>query len=199
MEAIGFTELIKNILETSMQERFIGNYGKIYDYWLSNQKSVNTEFIESFKEVFTKATELQNEEKKGPIAYIVISFLRTRIIEEDYQLRIDLYDEMFYLDKVECSGYWKVDFVFQYLHEDIELFKEKIEEYIEKIQDNSYELIKKDYAAIYNYFLYEYLKKNIKLLLETEEYQSLNKTEDLKIGFGEYMDKVDIIYDQENP
>lgn len=188
---------MENILEFCMQEKFKENLDSIHNDYLQNCKSIDAVFIESFKEVFKKAIKLQQEEKKGDIEYILISFLRTHIMEDDYRFRIDLYDNSFFLDRVECSGYWDIHFIFQYIQEDMEFFKEMVSQYTYRVEEYEFDLFKKEYATGYSYVAYEYLAGSIEQILKMKEYQCVNKSEKIKIYFGEYMDKADIIYDQE--
>lgn len=70
--------------------------------------------------------ELQQTTNKGPAAYLCISFLRTNLLDDNWQYRLDLYDERFYQDSIECTESWELDFIWQLLQRRMNQFMETI-------------------------------------------------------------------------
>lgn len=189
--------LLEKFLEITMTEKFGQNLEELQKAYYQEKDKVDQSFLKSFTNVFEKAIYLQKSKYKGPIGFIVISFLRTSIIENNFEYRIDLYDNSFYLDKVECSGYWNANFFFQYLNNDVEILQMIIREYIGKVKQYELEFFKKEYAASYNLLVNEYIIHNITSVIKTEEYKMIVKDQNIKILSGEYMDKLNLIYDGE--
>ena len=104
-------------------EEYYNQY--IRDKWVGNLIQIDINYEEKYEEIkeslknqfqnICKEVLLQQENnEKGSIKYIYISFLRTNVLENNSNYRVDFYDEDWFLDKVESSGNMDMSFVFSY-------------------------------------------------------------------------------------
>lgn len=63
----------------------------------------------AMNEAFEK---VQKHPTKGTIEYICISFLHTSLNTQEFDFRVDCYNENFYLDETECESYFSIPILF---------------------------------------------------------------------------------------
>lgn len=187
-------KLLKEFEEKYVVDRYKDEFGKIIEKYKSDKDSIEKELILKFDLVCKEATKLQQKELKGKIKYIYFSLLRTSLLENKGEWRIDLYDEKWFLDKEECSINIDLDFIYHSLFNHMEELLEKKNEYGRNITAMDIENIKIKEANIYHVLTSEFLKSLIEKFIKISSYEEMKKTEDIMILAGEYMDEVKIIY-----
>ena len=143
-----------------------------------------------------KAIEIQEKNLKGEIKYIYFSLLRTSILENKGEYRIDLYDENWFLDKQETSINIDLNFVYVPLFDFINELKEKKHEYGRTITDMDIESIMLREILKFHILAVEFLRDIVKKFITIPSYENMKKSSDIKILAGEYMDEAEIIYPQ---
>ena len=162
----------------------------------SKKDFVKEEILSKFKEVCLKASELQNKELKGEIKYIYFSYLRTSIIEDKSNYRIDFLDDKWFMDKEECSVDFNMDFIYKALFNHMKELKEKKSEYGRTITDMDIEKIKLKEADRYNDIALRILDGLTDDFINCDEYKEMSRSEEIHIFAGEYMDKVRVLYEE---
>lgn len=184
-------------------EEYYNQY--IRDKWVGNLIQIDINYEEKYEEIkeslknqfqnICKEVLLQQENnEKGSIKYIYISFLRTNVLENNSNYRVDFYDEDWFLDKVESSGNMDMSFVFSYLYKFIDDLKEEIQKNKIKLSEVEIEKIKLDDSEKYNILAIEYLKSLIEDIIDGDYYKKLNKSDKIYIMSGEYMDNSTLLY-----
>lgn len=184
----------EDFYEKYVDGKWVDNFLEIDEKYKRNIDQIEGDIAQSFEEICKKAISLQTSELKGEIKYIYFSFLRTNIIEDKGDYRIDIFDENWFLDKVECSTRIKLDFVFEFLFSHMEELKGKLNEYSRSISIMDIEEIKLIESDKYKILAEEFLSDIINKLLEVESYKAMKKSGDILIMVGEYMDKTQVIY-----
>ncbi|MBC2580545.1 hypothetical protein [Clostridium sp. DJ247] len=191
---INKNEALQDFIEKYIADRWQEELFVIDERYKKNKEHIDNELISVFDSICKNALKLQNQDKKGDIKYIYISFLRTSIMDNKSFYRIDAYDKNWFLDKEECCTYWNTDFVFNSLFNHIEELEEKKKEYAKKITSMDIERIKLLEALKYNALVTEFIREMIPRLIETEGYIEMGKSLEICILVGEYMDASEIIY-----
>ncbi len=154
-------------------------------------------FIKCFTDYCTRIAEMQQQGKKGKIAYIHFSVLRTNILLKRHEIRIDAYDENWYLDAVECSYYYPVEEIYAYL----EKYGDAVIDLWEKSQgkNNLADVYRKVFneSNIYLFYVAELIRLGMKRMIHTEIYMSVKKAECFIVGIGGFMDRFDILYKED--
>ncbi|MCY6355718.1 hypothetical protein [Clostridium sp. ZS2-4] len=187
-------ELLMEFQQKYVANRWVDEFLKIDETYKSHRNSIEENLISTFNEVCKQAVYLQEKQLKGEIKYIYFSFLRTSILENKGEYRIDLYDENWFLDKEECSMNIDLNFIFDSNFRHMEELKEKKKEYGRNITDMDIESIILREADKYHILAVEFLKGVIEKFIETPFYKEMSKAEDIMILAGEYMDETEIIY-----
>lgn len=187
-------EMLKDFIEKYVLDRWYEELIVIDKRYRENKEDIEKELIYAFSTVCQNAVKLQEENKKGDIKYIYISFLRTSIMDNKSFYRIDAYDEKWFLDKEECCTYWNTDFVFNSLFTHMQELEEKKKEYARNITSIDIDRIKLLEALRYNTLVIEFMREMIPKLVEIEEYKKMNKSLEIRILAGEYMDISEVIY-----
>lgn len=189
--------LLEDFYEKYVDGKWVDNFLEIDEKYKSNTNEIEANIIEEFEEICKKATSLQSLELKGEIKYIYFSFLRTNIMEDKADYRIDFFDENWFLDKAECSISIKLDFVFEFLFSHMKDLKGKLNEFGRSITIMHIEEIKLIESEKYKVLANEFLSDIINKLVEIKSYKQMKKSEDILIMVGEYMGEVQQIYPKE--
>lgn len=187
-------KLLREFEEKYVVDRYKNEFGKIIEKYKSDKDSIEKELISKFDLVCKEAIKLQGKELKGEVKYIYISLLRTSLLENKGEWRIDLYDEKWFLDKEECSINIDFDFLYDSFFSHMEELLKKKNQYGQDINDMDIEKIKLKEANKYHFLALELFKVMIEGFLESISYKEMRKKEDITIMAGEYMDATNIIY-----
>lgn len=173
-----------------MEPRFMGQLPEL----MKNYKDEETDILEGLEErigeVFQKAQQMQNADRKGKICTMGISCLQSSVLTGSYEMRIDLYDKEFYLDKAECCTYWKPEFITKYLLKDVEYFKNEIRFKVPQIKSYEIQQFIDGYLLNYMYLLVQFFQQILPQVLAKAKtlFQEVAE-ENMTVIFGEYMGK----------
>lgn len=178
-----------------VEGRFYGESPKIYEMFEDNKKSIIEELILKFKEVCKKAINMQEQDLKGEIKYIYISYLRTSLMQNSSICRIDLYDDKCFLDKEECFVNIELSFIYEPLFNHMEELQIKRKEYGRTITEVDIEKIKLKEGNKYHNLGIKILECIVNDFVECDEYKEMKKSDEISIFAGEYCDEAVIIYE----
>lgn len=191
-------EILNEFLEKYVGDRWNEEFDHIDEIYKNNKNSIEENLKFKFDSVCKLGISLQNQGLKGKIKYIYFSLLRTSLLENKGEFRIDLYDERWFLDKVECSVNINLEFVYNSLFKHMEELKNKKKEYGRVITDMDIEEIILLESNVYHVLSVEFFRNFIDELITVPSYKELKKSTDIKIMAGEFMDAADLIYTKEN-
>lgn len=187
-------KVLKEFEEKYIADRYLDEFKKIIEKYESEIERIKENVTLKFNSICEEAILLQKKELKGQIRYIYFSMLRTKILENKGQWRIDLYDEKWFLDKEECSIDIDLDFIYEPLFNHMKELSEKKKEYGRTIKEKDIKIIKQREANKYHGLALNIIKDMLEDFLECESYKEMQKTEDIVIMAGEYMDAAINIY-----
>ncbi|MCB2309473.1 hypothetical protein LGL08_23305 [Clostridium estertheticum] len=190
-------ELLAEFYEKYVANRWINDFLKIDEIYKSDNYVIDANLVSAFNEVCKQALDLQEKQLKGEIRYIYFSLLRTSILENKGEYRIDLYDENWFLDKQECFINIDLNFIFTSIFKYMEELKEKKKECGRSITDMDIESIFFLEIDKYHVLAVEFLKGIIEKFIGTPSHEKMKKAEDIRIFVGEYMDETEMIYPEE--
>jgi len=193
----------KNKVLKEFQEKYVaGRYkeelGKSIEKYNVDKESIKENLTLKFNAVCKEAILLQEKELKGEIKYIYFSMLRTKLLENKGQWRIDLYDEKWFLDKEECSMDIDLNFMYKPLFNHMKELSEKKKEYLRTIKEKDIEGIKLKEADKYHSLALNIIRDTLQNFLECISYKEMKKKEDIIIMAGEYMDAAIRINDKKS-
>lgn len=190
-------EILNEFLEKYVRDRWIDDFDHIEEKYKNNKDSIVEDLKVKFASVCKLGKSLQEQGLKGEIQYIYFSLLRTSLLENKGEFRIDLYDERWFLDKAECSVNINLEFIYTSLFKHMEELKEKKKEYGRTITDMDIEEIMLLESNLYHVLSVEFFSSFIDELLEIPSYKELKKSGNIKIMAGEFKDVTDLIYPKE--
>ena len=190
-------KVLKEFEEKYVTDRYIDEFKKIIEKYKTDRESIRENLTLKFNSVCKEAMVLQEKELKGEIRYIYFSMLRTKLLENKGQWRIDLYDEKWFLDKEECGVNIDIDFIYEPLFNHMKELSEKKKEYGRTIKEKDIEGIKLREANKYHGLVLNVIRDIMQSFLECESYKEMKKNRDIVIMAGEYMD-IAFIIDSKN-
>lgn len=183
----------KNQVLKEFQEKYVANryneeLKKIIEKYNQDREVIKEKLTAQFNSVCKKAILLQEKQLKREIKYIYFSMLRTSLLENKGQWRIDLYDERWFLDKEECSVDIDLNFVYEPLFNHMKELSDKKKEYLRTIKEKDIEAIKLKEGDKYHSLALNIIRGILQSFLECTFYKEMKKKEDIVIMAGEYMD-----------
>ncbi|AJG99816.1 hypothetical protein LF65_03253 [Clostridium beijerinckii] len=197
IKSVNKKEILNKFVNKYVGDRWITEFNNIDEKYKNNKNSIQEDLKSQFADVCKLGIALQDQGLKGEIKYIYFSLLRTSLLENKGEFRIDLYDERWLLDKAECSVNINLDFIYTSLFKHMEELKEKKKEHVRTITDMDIEELMLLESNLYHILSVEFLRNVIEELLEVPSYKELKKSEDIKIMAGEFRDEADLIYPKE--
>ena len=181
-------KVLKEFEEKYVDDEYTKEFEKIIEKYKTDRETIKEDLTAKFNSVCKEAMVLQEKELKGEIRYIYFSMLRTRLLENKGQWRIDLYDEKWFLDKEECSINIDLDFIYEPLFNHTKELSEKKKEYGRTIKEKDLQIIKLREANRYHAIALNVIRDALQSFLECASYKEMKKKEDIVIMAGEYMD-----------
>ncbi|AJH01438.1 hypothetical protein LF65_04909 [Clostridium beijerinckii] len=181
-------KVLKEFREKYVADRYKEELKNILEKYNENKDSIKEKLTSKFNSICQEAVFLQKEGLKGEIKYIYFSMLRTSILENKGEWRIDLYDEKWFVDKEECSINIELDFVYEPLFKHMKELSKKKKEYLRTIKEKDIEYIKLAEANKYHSLALNIIRGILQEFLECASYKEMEKKEDIVIMAGEYMD-----------
>ncbi|NRT91271.1 hypothetical protein [Clostridium beijerinckii] len=189
-------KILKEFHEKYVLNRYKDEFTKIIEKYKTSREKIKENLTSKFNSVCKEAISLQEKELKGEIRYIYFSMLRTKILENKGEWRIDLYDEKWFLDKEECSINIDLEFIYESLFNHMKELLEKKKEYGRIIKERDIEAMKLKEANKYHILAANVVIQMLQSFFECTSYNEMKKKEDLKIMVGEYMEASVMIYSQ---
>ena len=197
IKSVNKEEILNKFLEKYAGNKWDEEFDHIGEIYINNKNAITEDLKSKFASVCKLGIYLQEQGLKGEIKYIYFSLLRTSLLENKGEFRIDLYDERWFLDKLECSVNINLDFIYTSFFKHMEDLKEKKKEHARSITDMEIEEIMLQESNVYHILTVEFFRNFIDELLLVTSFKELKKCEEMKIMAGEFMDAADLIYTKE--
>lgn len=183
-------EQIQNFISSQVAEWLQEDLLKMEQELPLAREKIIESLATALSQIFHKASELQKAENKGSVAYLCISFLRTNLLEDDWQYRLDLYDENFYLDSIECTENWEMEFVWNHLKWRMSELTDAIKHslYANKVRAHHLNQIKMTMAEKYQQTAILLTKLLLPEVIERLDDAGVSKMSIITIRMGEYLD-----------
>ena len=185
---------VEKFYQDYIKNKWIEIFVELDKEYQKNLNVIINDVVRDFSKVCQRVIELQKRNEKEKVKYIYFSFLRTNILADNGDFRVDIYDENWFLDNKKCSGSIDMSFVFKYLFNFIEEIKKNSLENKISMSDIELEKIKLEESERYKILAIEYLKTIVLKMVEDEKYKQMIKDENIYIIAGEYMDECQLIY-----
>jgi uncharacterized protein (UPF0248 family) len=157
---------------------------------LLDKEKITEDLVIVLNRIFRQTYDLQQIGKKGPAAYLCISFLRTNLLEDNWEYRLDIYDDKVYLDSVECVETWELNFVWKHLKRRMSELGETIKHslYANKVRAHHLNQIKMTMAEKYQQAAILLTGRLLPKAIEQINLAGISKVSVFTILMGEYRD-----------
>lgn len=154
------------------------------------------QFLLGFKKVCESIEQCCSDEDYEPY-YLVFHLLRTRILENNYQYEVRIYNQEWYLEEGIYVGEFNVEFIYHYYGELWnQLMSERLK-YVRKINESDIQFIMLETIGEFHLYIIRFFREHIMAAIRTEEYISLTKGNRFVIKTGEYLEIGDFVFVEE--
>lgn len=167
------------------------------EYIKHNFEPLTAKFLDCFLAYCEKISQMQEQGEKGAIAYLHFSVLKTNILLKKHEIRMDAYDENWYLDPVECSGSYPVEEFYSYL--------ERYGDIVEDLRRKSGGTVSLTEAQrrvfeesnLYLFYIAEMIRVGMRKAVREEAYQNVRRAPCFTVCIGGFLDRFDILYKED--
>ena len=178
----------KNIYEVGealLAVRLTQNIVAIETAFRENLQDCAETFLKALQIMLERTVAAQGNGKKGVVHYVCVSYLQSSFYTKLYQLRLDAYDKRHFDDLSDTHAYCSLDFIFQYISEDIDYFRKHIGKHVPHIKEHE----TMQFVARYGMHYFRIVQQFVADLIMPIVMQNISGTEPLTVTFGAYMDQ----------
>ncbi len=186
-------ELIKKTGNELMEPILYHSITTLLQEYKKDEEKILRTFQDVLEELYLKAKEMQLSGKKDSFSYLGVCYCLSSVYTGNYEIRLDLYNEEFYLDESECCVYWKPDFIMSFFIKDIKHFEKAIKQKIPQVKTYEEQQFMTGYMRNYMYVLLEFLRQKMPNVLQQMQEHGLRISQGFQVFFGEYMGKCTVI------
>lgn len=167
------------------------------EYIKHNFEPLTAKFLDCFLAYCEKISQMQEQGEKGAIAYLHFSVLKTNILLKKHEIRMDAYDENWYLDSVECSGSYPVEEFYSYL----ECYGDIVED-LRRKSGGTVSLTEAqrrvfEESNLYLFYIAEMIRVGMRKAVREEAYQKVLRAPCFTVCIGGFLDRFDILYKED--
>lgn len=149
------------------------------------------------QEALVKTVDMQEQNQKGKVAYLVCSFLQRGVYLNKLLLRIETLDESFYLDEQETVGYCCLQLLQENYQRDLEFLHQKVNKEFVRVQDYELDEVDKAYTEYYNAVVCMIVQSVSGLLMRVVAESGIRLLDIFQIIYGQYMGNATVVYTRE--
>jgi len=166
-------------------------------YVALNFDQLIADFVDCLTTYCQKIVKMQATGEKKAISFLNFSLLQTNLLRQKYELRIDAYDETWYLDRVACVGSYEVGKFYQGLTTFWQELVATHKKYLGKLKYSQLQSLFFEESYKYLIFVQELMRVAIKKAVESNIYQQVKRNDVFVICLGGYQDGVDVVYKED--
>ena len=189
------SEALKHFEDEYTMPSFIQMDEEMDKYIEENRKELTDAFVENFRTLCNKIRTMQNEGKKGKIAYITYSFTIDNLQKESRDYEVQAFGTEWFLEEgEECKISYNVGWIYDFLDSTYSKLLEISKKYIGKINGADMDQVWKRGIVFCDVRLLSFAKKAIKEAIKIEEFKAIDKEEVLEIRLGQKKGYNEIIH-----
>lgn len=187
---------ISQYLQTYMEECFQSSCQLFQTDMEQHGNRIWDDLKDAINIILQVASQAQKQGQKGDIQYLAFSFLRSSLYVDRLELRIEVLDDGFYLDRQEAAGDYCLTFLQERFLGDLSLLYRKVREKFIRFQNYELSAIKMQYGSYYDAFSYRMIENLRELIVQEVLKSGISITDNFKIIYGEFMDKAVVVYEK---
>jgi uncharacterized protein YjbI with pentapeptide repeats len=189
------SEALKHFEDEYTMPSFIQMDEEMDKYIEENRKELTDAFVENFRTLCNKIRTMQDEGKKGKIAYITYCFTIDNLQKESRYYEVQAFGTEWFLEEgEECKISYNVGWIYDFLDSTYGKLLEISKKYIGKINGADMDQVWKRGIVFCDVRLLSFGKKAIKEAIKIEEFKAIDKEEVLEIRLGQKKGYTEIIH-----
>ncbi len=152
------------------------------------------QFLDFLKDYMNAIAKEQQENRIKTIHYLAIQPLRVGIRMNKLMFRVQAMEDTFYLGKQDIVQYYYPDALQKRYDDGVALLYQETQKKIIRMQQYAWGEVRNQYAKQYITWVYLMLRNHVPSIVECLEKSDVEISEDLKILFGEYMERSVVLY-----
>ena len=160
----------------------------------ANKEQLVTSMVNALNTVLQKAEEHQKNGDKGALSFISFSFLHSNLLLNRYAIRVDAWDQRFYIDEKEASADWEFLPLLQNVDFDFSSIESAVRKAVTRVQDYELDEVKRVYAMHYYAIAMDYLRGMTPICLKQVECPAVRTAPEVFCTIGPYMERQPTFY-----
>lgn len=190
-------EILQHFYETEVEKRRLNYLLALEDYFQASKDSLAEDFRKAFQRICQQLQQQQEQQKKGPIAHITFSLLRTALLEKKYIYLVEGTDEEWFFDMQPILATYDATWAFRFFEQFIDELTVYSKTFAGAITLADIESIKLNEVNYFHQYVISLARYALPAIMRCAEYMSLNRELQLEIRIGEYLDVNEIVYSED--
>lgn len=180
-----------------MEENFNKSRETLQDKIVCNAPEIWGSLRCVLRKVLERAGELQKQDRKGHLQYLLFSFMQYGVCSGILEMRVCTFDDRFYLDEEEAAETFPLTFLQEQYGNDITYLYQKAESKFVRIQNHERTDIRERYSGYYDSIVYAVAESLAGLIMKEVIKSGVKITDCFRILYGGYMDQAVTVYSKE--
>jgi hypothetical protein len=187
-------EALNQFKENFVKEKVNEQLFELDDYYTNYKNDLASKFTESFQRLCAKVSTMQTDHGKGRIGFIHYSMLRTRLQEKNWESLIEVYNNRWYLDPLQCWQNIDSSWIWRFYNVLDQMLESERKQYMNLIGRHDIDQILLKEASKFHQYLLSLVRYAVPQALALPEWNDLAVGDELEIRVGEYFDYSEIAY-----
>ncbi|RNB51440.1 pentapeptide repeat-containing protein, partial [Brevibacillus gelatini] len=191
---MGREEALQHFWENEVPKRTIARLHALDAYYRAEKERLVQPFLRSFDEICQRMAAMQQQGKKGKMAYLTYSMLRTELLSGSNHYLLEATDSRWFFDPVECQAVYDASWAFRFLDELAAEWTEAARAYAGQIGPAEIERIKLAQAEKFHQYVVSLGRYALQQIDSVEAFWQVEMEDELEVRVGEYLDQSEIVY-----
>ena len=186
-------EILQHFYETEVEKRRLNYLLALEDYFQSSKDVLAEDFRSAFQRICKVLQQQQELQKKGPIAHITFSLLRTAMLEKNYHYLVEGTDEEWFFDLQPLVTTYDANWAFCFFEQFIDELIVYSKTFTGAITQADIESIKLKEVNYFHQYIISLARYALPDIVRCAEYTALSREPQLEIRIGEYLDVSEVV------
>lgn len=188
---------LKEIKKTDLKKIRAEIFLSLEEAFQADKEELAGEFLRCLKRACENISVRQDKGTLGKVRFIVLTVLRTRIVQKNYRFPIMACGPLWWLDDSHCAvGEYDCSYIFWFYEKMKQRLEQERKKYIGKTVKQDVDSLMNDELRNFLYYIGRIVRYKIAEAVQTDYFARIKTDEEIQIHVGEYFDFSEVIYIQ---
>ena len=190
-------EVLQHFYDTEVEKRRLKYLLLLENFFQASREKLAEEFQKTFQQICQQLGQQQTLQRKGAIAHITFSMLRTELLEGRHHYLVEGTNEEWFFDLHPLLTTYDAGWVYRFLEQYIQELGLYSKTFMGAITQADIERIKLQEAQHFHQYIISLARYALPDIIRCPEYLALERDMAVEIRIGEFMDLNEVVYSED--